>query len=1033
MSLARSAVRRPLGTLLVALAVVMLGVMGFREMRLGLMPQIVYPLIKVRVEWPGTPPDVMELLVTRPLEQELARTDGAVLIQSETEQGMTDLTLSFNYGSDVEAALRDASTRLDFARSRLPEDVPPPLIWKLDPADMPVLQVALGSTTMDEVELRQWAEYELAPQLIGVPGVASVQVAGGQEREIQVDVDLARLSAYDLTLTDLTASLREQNRQEAAGRLDQGRLEWLTRTSAGFESVSAIERVPVLVADDRAIELGDVAQVRDATREQRLFVRYNGEPAVLLSIFQNPTANTVETVEGLRERIAQLREQNVVPAHVESGVVSDESFYIRGAIDSLQEHLLEGTILAVVVLLLFLGNLRATFCVVAVFPVALLGTLAAMRYGGLTLNLMSLGGMIVGLGIMIDSAIVVMENVDRHRRGGLEPALAGETAAREVTGSLFAATLAMLVSVFPFLAISNLALMFYREMIITIAISFGLALIASLTLVPSLAGLLYRRPARPSRLWGAMERVYASVLGSCLRLSPAALAGAAVATAAGWLLFVNLGNIFLPEVDDGRVDVRVLLPPGRSLEENVEASRRVEAVIAEMPHVDNVLSTMGGRISTAISYDPSQSEINVQLVPRSRRDQGVEQWIARLRDRLSQAPIPEARQVRVDKARIRSIRTFQGGVGREGVTDLQLNLQGQDPAALIDAANRIIEAIRDVPGLEGVRSTAPPERTELSFELDAERAAALGLESEAVAKHLKLAVAGEVPTRFLDPPFFHDVRLWADRRQLEGEIESLQVLSVPLTSGGSVPLGSVAEIRHHRVPLYIERENQSSQVQVTGSISASRTLGEVAVDVEQRLASLDLPKGVRVQFGGKVATLEQSQAPLVAALLLAIFLRLIVLGVQFESLVNPLLVMLTVLPAMVGSLVALDLADVPVSATVYVGLLLTAGIVESNSIIMVQFIENARGPERSLREAILEAAPHRLRPVLLTASTSLVALIPLATATGDGSELLQPVALTVIGGLTVATLFTLVFLPSLYLLAHAVKERVVGRPGAATL
>ncbi len=1023
------AVRHPLGTLLLSLAVVVVGVLGFREMRLGLMPQIVYPLVKVRVEWPGTPPDVMELMVTRPLEQELARTEGAVLVQSTTEQGTADVTLSFNHGTDVDKALRDASARLDFASGRLPKDVPPPLIWKLDPADTPVLQIALGSSVTDEVELRRWAEYELGPQLTGVPGVAAVQVAGGREREVQVAVDVGRLAGYDLTLADIAGVLRNENRMESAGRTDQGRVERLTRTSAGFRSVDAINTVSVPGRPGRAVQLDDIARVRDTTKEQRLYVRFNGEPAVLVSILQNPSANTVDTVEGVQKRLRSLREQGFIPADVQAGVVSDESFYIRGTVSSLQEHLIEGAVLAVVVLLLFLGNLRATVCVIAVFPVAILGTLAVMRYGGMTLNLMSLGGIIIGLGVMIDSAIVVMENIDRHRRGGLDPAAAGVTAAREVTGSLVAATMAMLVSVFPFLTISSLALLFYREMIVVIAVAFAISLVASLTVVPSLAARLYRRPAPPSRFWGFVERLYAAGLAACLRVAPASVVGVVVAVFAGVLLFQQMGNIFLPEVDDGRAEVRVLMPTGSSLEENVRATRQVEELIRSMPHVQNVLVTTGGRISTAVSYDASQTEMAIQLVPRSERDQSVRQWIAAVRAKLAESPMPEVRQVRVDKARIRSIRTFSGGVGREGVTDIQLNIQGQDPAALNTAAARIQDAIRDVPGLEGVRSTAPPSLTELTFDLDPVRAAALGVEAESVAKLLKIAIAGEVPTRYLESPYFHDVRLWADRGQLGGDAENLLLLSVPTRDGGRVPLGSVATIRRRATPLFVERENQLPVVQVTGSVSGDRTLGDVAADINQRLAGVELPKGVRVQFGGNVATLGESQGPLVGAMLLALFLRVIVLGVQFESLLNPALVMLTVLPALVGSLLALDLAGVPMSSTVYVGLLLAAGIVESNSIIMVEFIEQTRHGGRPLREAILEAAPHRLRPILMTAVVGVAALAPLAMGSGDGSELLQPMALAVIGGLVAATLFTLVFLPCFYLMAHGAKDMVVRRFG----
>lgn len=366
-------------------------------------------------------------------------------------------------------------------------------------------------------------------------------------------------------------------------------------------------------------------------------------------------------------------------------------------------------------------------------------------------------------------------------------------------------------------------------------------------------------------------------------------------------------------------------------------------------------------------------------------------------------------------------------MGREGVTDIQLNLKGQDPVVLNEAAGRVAEALRDVPGLEGVRSTVAPTLTVLSFELDPVQAAAQGVDAESVARHLKIALAGEVPTRFLEPPFFHDIRLWADRRQVSGDAESLQLLNIPTSDGRQVSLGSVAEIRHRPVPLFVERENQSPLVQITGTVSSDRTLGAVAVDIDQRLAGIELPKGVQVEYSGKVATLAESQAPLIGALLLALFLRLVVLGVQFESLLNPFLIMLTVLPAMVGSLVALDLIDIPLSSTVYVGLLLAAGIVESNSIIMVEFIELSRRPDVPLRQAILEAAPNRLRPVLLTASSTLVALIPLAIGSGDGSEMLQPMALTVMGGLIVATLFTLIFLPCCYLLAHGSKDWIVRR------
>jgi len=1023
-------ITRPVGTTIISLAICIVGVAMLGRLAVDLLPRIIYPQVRAFVSNPGVDPEVMEQTVAKVLEPRLATTENAVLITSESSEGRTSVELHFAYGTDIDFALRDASTKLDQARGALPEEADPPVIFKSDPSQIPVLQFAVSSPIRDEVWLKRWCEDQLAKQLLTVQGVASVDVGGGKDREIQVVVDPERLRSYGVTVSELLSRLREENQDISGGRLQSAARDVLSKTKGKFRSVDDVARVRIPLPRGGDVALTDVAQVVDTHSDERVYARLDGKPAVLIAVSKQPDANTIAVVDGCNAVLARLHRDGFFPPDLATQVVQDQAFYVRSAVSGVGDAALIGAGLAMVVVFLFLRSWRRTFIIGTSIPIAILGTVALMGVSDLTLNIMSLGGLALGIGMLVDNAIVMLENIDRHQQEHPDPVEAAHIGAGEVASAVTASTLTNLAAVVPFLLISGLSALLFRELLITISFAIATSLLVALTLVPMMSAQLFK-VGRSSRLaqvrWlgvaargvTALERAYRKVLPSLLAHRAVVLGGAAVVFVAAALGAGRLGNEFLPPVDDGRVSVNIEMPPDTPVEVTNRAALAAEAIVSRLPEVRHVFATAGGFVRRGVFFAPTRANLAVELSSRKDRDISAADWLKLARQALAASPELADARVTLQPPRIRGLRTSTG------TADVEVKVFGDDLTTLERVGRDIAGVLEGFPGLANVDTSYKETTPEVRVLLDRRRAAELGLDVGEVGRTVRTAVGGSVPTRLTDGDREVDIRVRFDRSRVTTAAELASLPLFPRT-GRPVRLRDVADVEEGRAPQNIERENQNRLVRVTADVLPGVwSVGEATAAVRRALATYPLPEGYSVLYGGQEETIRENRRVLLTVIGLAVFLVFAVMAVQYESLVNPLVIMAAMPLAIVGVVGALFVTGLPLSAPVMLGVILLAGIVVNNGILLVEYIEiRRRGGEVPLQEAILQAAPLRVRPILMTVATTVMGMLPLALNPAEGGELMTPLSVAVIGGLVVSTLLTLGVVPCLYLTATTAAGRL---------
>jgi hydrophobe/amphiphile efflux-1 (HAE1) family protein len=1033
--IAALAIRRPVGTLALTSIVIVLGLFFLQRLPVDLLPEIAYPEIRVTVDYPGTAPEVMEQQVTRVLERNLAGTENLVSLQSRASEGNTHITLYFEIGTDLDIALQDASRLLDRARAQLPRDIDPPRIRKMDPSQMPVFQAGFSSTMRSPVDVRDWLEHQLSPQLLAIPGVGAVEVTGGQVRELQVIVNQDRLAAHGLSTRAVIAALEAENRDIAAGNVTSDTFDVMAKTDGRFRSAADIEAVLVPLPDGRGrLRLGELAEVRDGHAEERLFVRLNDTPAVQMTVTKVPGANTVAVVRELRREIERLEASGFLPPDLTYQATRDPSFFILSSIRAVSTAAVVGALLAVTVVLLFLGSLRRGFVIGLSIPIAILATFALMGLGNLTLNIMSLGGLALGVGLLLDNSIVMLENIFRHRESlGKSPDRAAVDGAREVSSAVTAATLTNLAAVLPFLLVSGMAALIFRELILTISFAIVASLAIALTLVPMLASLLSRIERRSgldqSRVirWfngmvtGGADR-YTRMARPMLAWRWAVVAGALLLMAGAYAVSRGLGAEFLPQVDDGQVQIRMSLPPGTPPQVTDAAFRRIEQVVMDMPHVETVFTTSGGGLwGGVISARSGQARATVQLTPAARRpEMPATLWVREAEARIMALQIPLARTF-VSPPRIPGIRTSLAGA------DISIGVVGEDLQALDATGQVILDRLAGIPGLQNLEVARDDRSPLLSIDVDRERAAALGLNVSEVGEAIRTAVFGTVPTRFSTGPAEYDVRVMLPRDRI-GTSDDVGNIRLFRAGGQSVLVRDVARFSLGEGPATIERENQVRILRVNGDVNTGVSdIGTVNRQVRERLSGFEMPRGLSLIYGGEDEAIRETNRQLTTVILLAIFLVFVVMAVQYERLSSPIVILSAVPLALVGVVGMLWLTGTNLSAPVMLGVILLVGIVVNNAILLVEYVELGRR-EHGLSpiEAVLQAGRVRFRPILMTTLTTVLGMTPLAIGIGDGSELMQPLAIAVIGGLLVSMILTLFLVPSIYLIVGDFGEALAG-------
>ncbi len=1013
-------IRRPVGTVMIALAVVVLGLSVLDRLAVDLLPKLIYPQIRVRIIDAGVSAKVMEDQVTRQLEEQLAITEDAIHVESKTIEGTSTVSLSFPYGKDIDIALRDASTRLDRAKRFLPNSIDPPIIYKLDPSQIPIAEYVLSSTQRDSVALRTWGDDVFAKFFLNLPGVAAIEVGGGLVREIHVVPDQHRLAGLGLTINDVVSAIERGNVDQPSGRLTLPGLEFGSRTAGRVVSLEQLRQLPISTIADEQVPLSEVAQVIDAHEDNRLRVRLNGVAGVKISVQKQPDANTVDVADVVKARMTWLRANQLIPEDIRIDIVADQSTYVRNALRNATYAALMGALLAMIVVYLFLGSLRRTLIIGTAIPISIMVTFAIMGAGGLTLNIMTLGGLALGVGLLVDNTIVMLENMTRHQQQGEQPLEAGRNAAAEVTSAIVASTSTNLAAVLPFLFIGGLVALLFRELIFTISAAILASMVVALTLVPSLAARIGRSESGRfrdvvDRLVNRLSSGYGAFVAWILTKHRywLLLAVAVLALVLALPVFMSDKREFLPRLDDGRVRIDVTADPSRSVDDMDDKVRRIEQLIWDQGYVETAFTVVGGYIFGRTERQVSnRTTIKVQLVTRSDRPLSNREWVRRFSNAFRNAEIAGVKV----RSRARSIRGLQFGRSEQ---EISVRIQGPELSVLNQLADRIAARLNTIPGLTNIEHTAEEVRQEFAITVDRERAADLGIDVSQVGDQVRIALQGVVASDFLEGDRAYPILVRLPRTQFDHPEDLDSVLLFPATEERpAIYLGDVAEVTLVPAPLELHRDNQNRIIEVTAAPKSDYTLGQVIEAVRNEMSKLELPPGYAMYFGGAEESLQKGQGIANIVLSLALFLVFVVLAVQYESLRNPLVIVLCVPFTVIGVAIGLVVTELPLSMPIWLGLIMLAGIVVNNSIVLVEYIEILRERGEPLQDAIAHAARLRLRPILMTTLTTVMGMLPLALGLGEGAEMLQPLAVTIVAGLSFAMIVSLGMVPAVYLLFH---------------
>ncbi|NJN38015.1 MAG: efflux RND transporter permease subunit [Acaryochloridaceae cyanobacterium CSU_3_4] len=1050
-SLSQIAIRRHIGTLMMTLAVVVMGVFFISTLQVDLLPSITYPRIGVRVNAPGIAPDVAVDEVTKPLEEALSATEGVIQVYSETREGQVSLDLFFEPGGNIDQALNDATATFNRARNQLPDTIEEPRLFKVDPSQLPAYEFALTSSAIPSVELRVFANEQLARELGVVSGVAAVDVSGGVEEEVRILVDLDRLQAQGIGLNAVLDQLTAANQDISGGRILGDTAEPLTRAMGRFQDAAAIRDLsfevngvtegqtpsgsqPTEPTPSQRVYLRDFAEVIDGTQQQRVFVTLNGQPAVKVSVQKQPDANTITVVEAVKQRIQELRQAEAIPDNMQLLPTLDESVFIRNAVSNVTSSGLIGTALAAIAVLLFLGSLRQTFIIVLSIPLATLAAIILMGVFGLSLNVFSLGGLALGVGIVVDNSIVMLEAIaegagmtpgqDTKARLGLRPLIQRSIqSSQEVESALLASTSTNLVAVLPFLLIGGFIALLFNELILTISFSVAASILIAVTVVPMLASRLLALPwsSNVGQFWFLRQfnhrfqiatRRYADLLQWTLtkRWLVIGLVVLVFSSSSLWMVG-QIPQEILPRINTGQANLSAQFPPGTPLAMSRKVMAATDKILLDQPETDYVFTTVGGSLfGNNTNENPLRSSSNITLKPGT----DVEVFIAKVEKLFRTLNLVDIR-LRLNPTQVRGLILNNSPVRG---AEVDVILQGEDVQTLEQAGKQVLQALEEQATLSNFRPDADDRQPEIQIWPDRERLAALNLTIQDIGDTLETAIQGTVPTQLQRGNRLVDVRLELDEASIR---QPSQLERLPLFVAGSrqVRLGDVARIEAGQAPGQIQRINQRQVFIIAGNLNQGASLGDALDQVNRVLSGLALPDGVSVLPSSAAQSNRQLQATLPVLGGLAAFLVFVVMAVQYNSLIDPLVIMFTIPLALAGGIFGLFITQTAIGATVIVGAVLLVGIVVNNAIIMVELANQIREREDcSRRLAILKAAPQRLRPILMTTITTVLGMFPLALGLGQGGEFLQPLGVVVFAGLSLATLLTLFIIPCFYLLMH---------------
>jgi HAE1 family hydrophobic/amphiphilic exporter-1 len=1079
MKIVELSLRRRVTVSMAAVALVLFGVVAFGRLPINLLPDLSYPSLTVETKLAGAAPSEVEALVTRPIEEVVGVVNGVQRIASSSKPGVSQVTLELGWGRDMDFAALDVRQKLDLLT--LPREAEKPILLRFDPANEPILRLYLAAGD-DLYQARYIAEEVVKKDLESTDGVAAIKINGGFEEEIQVQIDERKLSLVGLDIQEVNRKLLQENINQAGGSLYEEEARYLVRAENEFKSLDDIRATILLSDGGRNVTLADVATVSRGHKQRDVVTRYDGDETVELAVYKEGDANTVQVAKAVKSRLERVREE--LPEGVTLSAGGDQSRFIEASIREVLSNAFLGGLIAMLVLLFFLKKPGPTLIIGISIPISVVATFFLMYRTGTSLNIMSLGGLALGVGMLVDNAIVVLEAIVKHREMGKDALTAARDGASEVGHAVVASTLTTVAVFLPVVFLQGIAAQLFLDQALTVSFSLLASLAVSLTLIPLMAAIARDRAAeiaatagagtvkKPGR-WNAVKRgtgaffrflgrtapaflvktvrlalrwigkglailfrpatvlfdkllsgvgrAYPVLLDRALRARWAVLAVAFVAFGASLLLVPTLGVDLIPAFSQGEFSFEVALPEGTPLAVTDRFLAGVQSILEGDERVASYSSVAGG-VGLSLTKTGTEGEnfgaIQVQMAPDT-------------------TPLDEAAVITALRERLATSDRVQFNFERPSFfsfrTPIEIEVYSDDLEDLIDSADRIETAVATLPGLVDVESTAELGNPEIQVVFDRDQIARLGLDLGTIANGVRNKIQGDVATRFSRQDREIDIRVRAVELG-RTSVDDVQSLIVAQREGRPIHLSSLASVRVTEGPSEIRRIGQKRAAVISGNLDG-RDMGAVAADVRAVLAQVDLPASTTAALSGQEEEMQRSLRSLTMAMALAIFLVYLVMASQFESFLHPFVILFTLPLGATGVILALAVTGNTLNVVAMIGAVMLAGIVVNNAIVLIDAVNQRRRNGQALREALIEAASDRLRPILMTSATTIFGLLPMAIGLGEGAELRAPLAITVIGGLTVATALTLVVIPVVYSVftrESLVPEGVASREGSVS-
>ncbi len=1024
MDITKISIKRPVTIIMVMCIVVILGFVSLSNMKMELMSSVDVPMALVMTNYEGAGPEEVESLVTEAIEGAVANVADIDKISSTSSEGTSMVMVQFNYGTDMTEAINNIRDKVSMVEATLPDDADSPTILKLDMNSTPVAYVTIASNHMDDSQLKSFVEDKIQPRIERQNGVASVDVTGGIEKEIRIDINPEKLEGLGLDIAEIARIVAAENTNVPGGTIDYGNKSLTISSKLKMASMEEIKKIPIAISQGVVVQLQDIGQISETEKEVDTISRYNGESCINLSITKASDGNTITTVDAVKQEVSQIA-QEYDDIHIT--VVNDTAQTIKDSIYNVISNIFIAAFLAILVLFLFLKNFKLTGVIAISMPLSIVTTFVVLYFSGTSLNLISLGGLSIGVGMLVDNSVVVIENIFRYRTtegyGKIQGTYRGS---KEILSAIVASTLTSVFIFVPFIFTSGMLSEIFTDLALAVVISLLVSLLAALTVVPMLAGNYVDQVQRnyfPAKLncinrfldwfekgFQKLNLLYSKILKLALQYKKRTLIIVLCSFLASLFLLPSIGMELMPSSDEGTISITVEAPKG-SKTENVNAlSLKVEEILQEIPEMQSITVAIsnGQGISNSNGHT---SSIDCELVDKKERDKSSDEIAEEIRNQVRNIP-----GANITVSTTSSMGSMMGG----GVT---VEIYGDDLDVLADMSEEIQRQIAQIEGTRQITSSLESQDQQVSISINKDKIRQYGMTGAEVATQINQNVSGYVATTLKTEGNEMDVRI-SYPENAYANLNDLGDMNIKTSAGIYVPLSSIADIGLDTTPTTIDRLDQTRYVTVTCDIFG-RDSGSVNHEIQKLINQMSFPQGYTVSLGGSNEMMNETFSALGLVILLAILFVYMVMAAQFESFINPFIIMFTIPLLVTGALCLLFIAGEPISMTALIGCLVLVGIVVNNGIVLIDFIKVLRERDGlALEEAVLKACPTRLRPILMTAVTTILAQFPMIFSNGTNSETLRGMGLVVAGGLATSTILTLVLIPVLYMYSEKIAVKL---------